>query len=116
MQAMMRGPKQISRRRKSALLIVPSGRSGKLKTVNPVVSRRKATVLGQSDAAPNRAPTERVSPLRQELACASGWFREAGLVGFGYIVITFPALVFQLDVLDGHRVGIGVEIRQGLVF
>ena len=37
---------------------------------------------------------------------------EAGLVGLGHLVVALPALVLELDGLDGDGVRVGVEIRR----
>ena len=43
-----------------------------------------------------------------------GGFDEAQFGGFGHVVIAFPSLVFQLEVLDENGVGVSVEVGLGL--
>src|SRR5215831_9359611 len=44
------------------------------------------------------------------------WFRKRRLARLGYAEVSLPAFVFELDVLDGDRIRVGVEVRKRLVF
>ena len=52
--------------------------------------------------------------------CATGWLcldrrlDERRLGGLDHLVVALPAFVLQLQVLDRDRVGVGVEVWQGL--
>src|SRR5215469_10604129 len=45
----------------------------------------------------------------------SCWNAERGFRGFSDGKIALPTFVLQLDMLNGYRIGVGIEIREGLV-
>ncbi len=76
----------------------------------------------QQQCAVQRMTPSAMLPDRQQLCGAQGGHGEAqagslklGLGRFADLVVALPALVLEFDRLDRDRVGVGIEIGQGLV-
>ena len=91
----------------------PGGRAADpLGRVDPVWRRRGNAPQHLSDACLRSPPTSTAGLV----ARGPSRLGEGRLGRLGHVVVALPALVLELDVLDGDRVGVGVEVGQRLVF
>src|SRR5215210_4472755 len=82
----------------------------------------RTRVSEKQERAHDRRLIETALPRVEELVsvgdshrASAGWYGERGLARLRHFGVAFPALVLELEVLYGDRVGVGVEVGERLV-
>src|SRR5262249_22294828 len=94
----------------------PTGRRARTSTDSPAAARRvssrqgRASGLARSHASSSVASSIAIGGMDR----SGGGLRERGLRRFDDLDVALPSLVLELEMLDRHRVRVGVQVRKRL--